>query len=176
MKAIATLIFFWIFFAIHTITFAQSVLIHSGDYFDFHVSSLTPVGPSDQMDIGTLMLNFHGDLLDPGETIYLIVSQTPITDPNSPGVSFTQGLLEPSLGGFALMQREPFWPDLPGYLRVQMQSGSVELSGISIEQIVNGEIYSGAFAAPEPSTFAFATLGFTLFGIVVRWKRLSPPN
>jgi len=112
------------------------------------------VGPSDSQDIGTLLLNFQNNLLDPGETISLVVSQIPITDPAGAGFSLTP--LFSSADGFALMQVDPFWPNLPGYLRVRMQSGTIELSSISIEQIVNGGIYSDTFAVPEPGSSLFS--------------------
>jgi len=163
-------------FATEVVVSAQGVLIGPGGHFDFEVTSLTYVGPSDPQDIGALLLNFHNDLLDPGETISLIVSRTPITDTTAPGISFTQLPSQPSSSGFAWMQSDPFWPNLPGFLRVQMQNGSIELSSISIEQMVNGGIYSGTFEVPEPSTGALATLGLVLFGMFASLKRPLAKN
>ena len=165
-----------ILFAAQVFAFAQGVFIGPGQHFDFEVSSLAYVGPSDPSDICTLLLNFQNNLLDPGETISLVVSQTPITDPAAAGTSFTQPLAQPSLGGFALMQSNPFWPNLPGYLRVQMQSGSVEVSRISVEQIVNGGFYSSTFAVPEPSACALTEFGLAVLGTLVGARRRSPKN
>jgi len=59
----------------------------------------------------------------------------------------------------------PFFRDLQGVLRVTMLSGSAELSGFDVSQLINGGFYSGYFAVPEPAsgTLFAETLGSLVF-------------
>ncbi len=90
----------------------------------------------------------------------------------------------------------PFFPDLQGVLRVTMLSGSAQLSGFEVAQVINGEFYSGYTAVPEPAVGTLLRAGLVCLlifrieeeddqqmccrqgrdsGFVARWTRSAHP-
>ena len=69
----------------------------------------------------------------------------------------------------------PYFPNLQGVFRVTMISGTAELLGFSVSQIIGDSYYSQTFPVPEPSSVTLIAIESGII-LVVRYGRREPPN
>ncbi len=103
----------------------------------------------------------HDGLSDGDAVIFSVfednTSQTPLNS-----FTFTgNGILSPGLGGgaFFLSSVNPPWQDLQGAFRIEVESGSIELSGVSVHTSVGNSNYGEFYAVPEPATVILFGVG-----------------
>jgi hypothetical protein len=124
---------------------------------------------SNELDDGTSVLlweTFSGDLTNTPETLQ-IVGASHAVPPEAPTI---YGQVWGS-GPAAV----PFFPNLQGAFRVTMVSGTAELSGFSVSQIIGSSYYTQSFPVPEPSYAALVAIGFGIF-LVGRCGKRELPN
>ena len=151
----------------------QGLTLQQGQSYVFEFTSLRYLCPAEQgNDTGQASAWFAQGTFNSGESALLemfpnSLSGIPLSiigdgyDPSdsAQGIGYLWGPDE-----------APFFPDLHGVLRVTMLSGSAELSGFGVTQVVNGGFYSGHFAVPEPAagTMLAAALGW--LALFKAWK------
>jgi hypothetical protein len=111
---------------------------------------------SNELDDGTSVLLweiYSGSLTDTPETLQIVGASHSVL-PEAPTI----------YGVF------PSFPNLQGAFRVTMISGTAELSGFSVSQIIGSSYYTQSFPVPEPSSAALIAIGFGLF-LVGRFRK-----
>ena len=158
---------------------AQGVLLDQGQSYIFEFKSLTDLRPAVAGDPCQVIAWFAPGTLDPpgGEKAILEIFPDSLLD--SP-FSSTITIDEFSSGRGALIYgglcggphpEPPLFPDLQGVLRVTMLSGSAQLTGFEVSQVINGEFYSDYTTVPEPAASTLLAAGLVcllLFRIKTR--------
>jgi hypothetical protein len=124
---------------------------------------------SNELDAGTSVLlweTFSGGLTNSPDTLQIVGASYSVP-PEAPAI---YGQVWNS-GPTAI----PYFPNLQGAFRVTMISGTAELSGFSVSQIVGSSYYTQSFPVPEPSSAALIAIGFGIF-LVGRFRKRELPN
>jgi hypothetical protein len=142
--------------ATSVVALGQGVLLEQGQSYVFEFTSIPDLRPAVSADPSQVIAWFEPSTF--GRTTSALLEVFPNSLSDNP-LSTTNPMVEyPDRVGLAIWwptsvhgAQPPFFPDLQGVLRVTMLTGTAQLGGFEVDQVINGEFYSGYFSVPEPA-------------------------
>ena len=149
------------------VSFGQGVPLQQGQSYTFEFTSIPNLRPALSVDPVQVIAWFEPGTFGAANARLEIfpnnLFDTPLTNsvamveyPDRVGLPYWWSTFGPHAD-------PPFFPDLQGVLRVTMLSGSARLSAFEVDQIINGDFYSGYFTVPEPAVASLFAAALVLF-------------
>lgn len=163
---------------------AQGILLTSGQSMDYVFSSLSPAGPlpDGSTELYEALVGWADGTFLTGSSVTLSLFETSTSEtPFRTGDLFgytppppQPGDLTVSSNGEGLLGladvNNPAWQDLQGVVRLTVTSGSIEVTQLGCQTVVDGIVYGGSTSVPEPGTSALLVMIFTL-AIIIKIRR-----
>jgi len=150
--------------------------LSGGQSFEYEFSSIFSTTPFSDDPFVFAGFSVSGDILTDGEALIFAVfedstDQVPIRSGTFEGVSTVPSGGGLGGGGFLTSVALAPWQDLQGIFKVEVTSGTIELSSFNAATVIGGDYYEQTYVIPEPNSVSLLLLGTGIF--YLRRKRFS---
>lgn len=166
-----TILFTCLFLAIRSVSWGTDFYLSAAESYVFNFTSFSflrsslPTDPSD----GTLFGFTGGNYTVRTELFANSLSDPPLFDDTFSHSGSSEAT------GFGIQFGFAPWPDFQGVARVTAISGTLELDGMRVDEVVNGGYYSTGWIEPVPEPSAMAMVAAGAAGLLACHARRRRP-
>ena len=150
------------------------LILNAGQSFELEFSSISSTAPFSDDPFGYAGFNVGTGIIESDFSVLFSVFEDNTSQPALQSGTFDGTTIPPAMitgGGYLTSVALAPWQDLQGIFKVEVISGTIELSSFDASTVIGGQYYEQSYAVPEPNSVA---LLFTGVGVLyLRRKRIS---